>query len=695
MRALKILLGLVLLLVILVLALVLTFDPNKYKPEIIQAAADQRVVLKIDGELGWQLWPRIAIRANGVSVASPAAPAEPIAAIDAFALSVQLMPLFRGEIKVDGVDLTGADINLKTNARGLGNWQGLGPQASRAQPAAELRYAVAQPADLAGARNVADQAFNPGALQLSRLSLNQSKLRYRTAEGLDLQLTGINANVRDLRLDGSPVPVTLSTAFDLVRPEAAPLKGQLDSSLVLKLPASLDQIVIEDLKAPVALSKGPQLERLVLNASATVNLAPALTYSGQLDLATVNLQKLMQVMGTPLPAMADPAALQAISLSSPFTGSDKQLVLEPAQIGLDSSNLRGKLAITDFSQTALLVDIQGDQIDLDNYLPPPAPPANAGSGAKKQAPAPVAAGDALPLEALRALNLDLTAGLDRLTANKLPFEQVALKLDAHQGLIQLKSLKARLHGGPLSADGVFDARKDKATLSFNAKGDRLPLQTLLEDFEVAPLVSGNGQVSVKGQAAGRTSSALTDSLRADIQLTSQQMQLNNMNLERSLCELAMLAQKQEMPAIAWADHTKLQSLSSKLTFAGQRLTIESLDSGVESMLMKGLGFVDLNKNALDFKFNLRIDEAANKLLNCPIVNKKLLNRDIPIRCKDSFAKLGARSCAPDLAMLEDLYKDEVKQKLGKELDKALEKNPDAKQLLEGLFGPKKKKTDGQ
>ena len=67
--------------------------------------------------------------------------------------------------------------------------------------------------------------------------------------------------------------------------------------------------------------------------------------------------------------------------------------------------------------------------------------------------------------------------------------------------------------------------------------------------------------------------------------------------------------------------------------------------------------------------------------------------DIPIRCKDSFAKLNARSCAPDMAVLEKVYGDEVKNKINKELDKQLKDNPELNNLLKGFLGGGKKKTD--
>lgn len=698
-RALKILFILILLLVLAAIALVLTFDPNKYKPQIIELAAKNNVVLKMDGDLGWQLWPRIAIKAEQVAVSAPEAPDTPIAAIDRFAVAVQLIPLFSQEVKIDGITLTGAKTDLKVNKHGVGNWQSLGKVAA-VEHAPVLVPAIARAHQLGSVRAVnARQPFNAAQqFQLARLTLQDSQLSFAKADGIHLSLTDLGADITDLKLDGSAIPVSLNTAFTLVRPEASTLKGETRANLTLRLPEALDQVIVEGLKAPVTLTHAGTSARADLSADAILLLGgEGVRYSGDLTLAPTNLQKLMIALGSPLPPMADARALHEVSLTSPFKGDSTQLMLEPLTIRVDSSTIKGKAGITDFETTALLVDIQGDAINLDHYLPPPeADTAGAaGAGGKKASrQSKPAASDALPLEALRALNLDLLAGFDKMTVKGLPFEQVKTKVIAKAGLIQLKSFDARLHEGPLNANGVFDARKDEATLSFNATGNKMPLEKLLQDFEVAPLVSGSGAVTVKGQSRGATSTALAEALTADIGLQSQQMLLHSMNLEKSLCELAMLAQRKEMPAIEWADFTKLQTLTSQIQLANQKLTVKSMNGGVESMAMGGLGVVDLAKGGLDFKFDLTIDEAANALLNCPIANKKLLNKKLPIRCKDSFAKLNARSCAPDMAAIEDMYRDEVKSKVNKELDKQLdkhlEKNPEAKELLKNLFGGKKK-----
>ncbi|MBB3169973.1 AsmA family protein [Simiduia aestuariiviva] len=696
-RILKVFLVLIVLLVAAVVALVLTFDPNKYKTHMVDAAARQNIALRIDGDLGWQLWPRLAIKANGVSVADPAKPDATIAAIEHFAVSLQMMPLLSRQVIIDGITLTGAKIDLKVNKKGRGNWQNLG-QVAGASVEPQLRYALATDFDQAQTRHV--QAEQPAFdleqnLQLDRLTLNDSDLRFQNAEGLKLHLSALSAELTQLKLDGTAFPVNFSSDFKLQRPEASTLMGNTSADMQLKVPAKLDQIIIENLKAPTVLEQGATKARVELAANATILLGRAtdsgLSYSGDLSLAPTNLQKLMVAMGTPLPPMAAPEALHKVALRSPFAGTDKTFSLTPMTLTVDDTTITGTAGIRDFSTVAIEVDIQGDAINLDHYLPPPEPAASKGAaGKKKAASKPAANPDALPLEALRSLNLKLLAKFDTLSVKGLNFKQVRTNANAKGGVITLKSFDALLHDGPLNANAVFDARKDTAKLTFKATGDRMPLQALLKDFDAPALVSGNGGVVATGNASGATSTALVDSMTADIQLTSKEMLLHSMNLEKSICQLAMLAQKQEMPQINWADATKLQTLTSNIQYANNALNIKSLNSGVENMALAGLGLVDLNKGALDFKFNLRIDEAANQLLNCPITNKKLLNRDIPVRCKDRFEKLGATSCAPDLAMLEDLYRDEVKSKLGKELDKQLDKNPEAKELLKGLFGRQKK-----
>lgn len=697
-RLLKIFFALVLLVIIAAVVLVLTFDPNKYKPEIIDAAARNQVLLSIDGDLSWQLWPQLGIKAEAVAVAAPKAPKQIIASFSSFAVLIEAMPLLRKEVVIDGISLDGANINLEVDKNGLGNWQSLG-KVAQSQPQqlddGYFRYASANAADAQQHSNGAAGFDVENNLKLKRLVISNSKLHFSNAAGLDLQLDKLGAELDELALNGTAFPISLSTDFILKRPEASTLQGNTHLKTDLKVPAKLDLIEIVGLRAPTQLHKGSTIAELEVSANAVIELGrktgAAITYKGDIELAPANIQKLMIAMGTPLPAMAGKTALHKVALQSPFTGNDKSLTLAPLTLQLDDTNISGSAGIADFESFALVVDINGDNINLDNYLAPPEVAVKSGSSGKKKAAAkPASADDALPLEALRGLNLGLKAGFDRLSVKGLQFTQVKSRVQAAKGLINLQSFDALLHDGPLNASAVFDARKDVATLTYKATGEKMPLEKLLADFDVDPLVAGQGGVVATGGASGATSTALADSFFADVNLTSSQLLLQKINLERSMCQLAMNLQRKPMPQINWSDSTKLKAVQSKLRYSNQKLTIENINSGVESMAMAGLGLVDLAKQSMDFKFNLRIDDAANKLLNCPLANNSLLNRDIPIRCKDTFAKLGATSCVPDMAIIEDMYRDQVKGKLNKELEKQLEKNPEVKDLLKGLFGGKKK-----
>src|SRR5690606_15886550 len=75
----KSILVIIALLVVLVIALVLFFDPNMFKPRIEAMAREQGVALEINGDLGWRLWPSFGVEVNDIRLAAASAPTLPIA----------------------------------------------------------------------------------------------------------------------------------------------------------------------------------------------------------------------------------------------------------------------------------------------------------------------------------------------------------------------------------------------------------------------------------------------------------------------------------------------------------------------------------------------------------------------------------------------------------------------------------------
>jgi len=141
-RFLKIILVLVLLLIAAIAALLILVDPNDYKGEIEQQAEKSlNRKLAINGDLGWILFPKLAIATGQIELKNaPGFSKTNLAKIDQLSVSVDVMPLISGEIVLGQLSLDGLAFNLETSANGVSNLDGLG---SKSAPATSSQQAPA------------------------------------------------------------------------------------------------------------------------------------------------------------------------------------------------------------------------------------------------------------------------------------------------------------------------------------------------------------------------------------------------------------------------------------------------------------------------------------------------------------------------------------------------------------------------
>lgn len=130
-RFLKIVLAIILLLIAGVVALVIFVDPNDYKAEIEQQAEKSlNRKLAINGDLGWIIFPKLAIATGQIELKNaPGFSKDNLAKIDRLSISVDVMPLLSGEIKLGQLSLDGLAFNLETNSKGVTNLEGMGGSA--------------------------------------------------------------------------------------------------------------------------------------------------------------------------------------------------------------------------------------------------------------------------------------------------------------------------------------------------------------------------------------------------------------------------------------------------------------------------------------------------------------------------------------------------------------------------------------
>jgi AsmA protein len=89
-----------------------TFDPNQYKPTIVQAVKERtQRTLRLEGDIGLSFWPSIGAKIGKVSLSERGSERE-FAAVEELRVSLKLLPLLSRQAVVDTVRVKGLRANL-------------------------------------------------------------------------------------------------------------------------------------------------------------------------------------------------------------------------------------------------------------------------------------------------------------------------------------------------------------------------------------------------------------------------------------------------------------------------------------------------------------------------------------------------------------------------------------------------------
>jgi len=131
MKIVKLIFGAALVALLIVVAaatiLLLTFDANENKQSIADLVKEQTGrELVLDGDVGFSIFPQIAITLGSAQLSNAEGfTADVFAQVEKVMASVELLPLFIGNIQIDTIKLQGLQVNLETKASGKTNWDDL------------------------------------------------------------------------------------------------------------------------------------------------------------------------------------------------------------------------------------------------------------------------------------------------------------------------------------------------------------------------------------------------------------------------------------------------------------------------------------------------------------------------------------------------------------------------------------------
>ena len=190
-------------------SLMLYFTDERLKQIAVeQVRAQTGRELMIAGPLELDLFPRVALKAEQVSLSGPADYDGPdLFTAEEFSMSLSLLPLIRGRVETGDIELSGADIALHTDRAGNSTLDGLSGEAAEPPPTNEQ---TERPAVTTGAIRLNDvnlvvsdastgdvQRFIVERLQIDRFRFDQATpFRFEGA-------VGEPPVVQDLRIDGN------------------------------------------------------------------------------------------------------------------------------------------------------------------------------------------------------------------------------------------------------------------------------------------------------------------------------------------------------------------------------------------------------------------------------------------------------------------------------------------------------------
>jgi AsmA protein len=339
-----------------------TFDPNQYKPQIVQAVKERtQRTLKLEGDIGLSFWPSIGAKIGKASLSERASDRE-FAAVEEVRVALKLMPLLSRQAVVDTVRIRGLRANLVKTKDGKTNVDDLvGPPVAKeaaAPKGAEPDFKV----DIAGveitdaAVSYADAAAGTKYV-LSKLNLRTGRL----APGVPTSIE-FSAHVKSdtPKLD---LPVALKTrlTFDPEKRSLALADLALEAkgvvagltNLVVKLTGSAD---VDGAKERARASLAGKIADSSFKARLGVDgfATPAFSFDVEVDQLDVDRYL------APAPAVAKqkPAA----------SGPEQRFDLS----GLRALRAEGTLKIGSFkannvkgSNVRLAVKANGGRVDLD------------------------------------------------------------------------------------------------------------------------------------------------------------------------------------------------------------------------------------------------------------------------------------------------------------------------------------------
>ncbi len=683
---------LILLVSVLIGSIFLFFDPNDYKDKITTAVHEATGrQLTIEGDIKLSIYPWLGLSLGATQLSNAKGFGDtPFASVENVDIKVKLLPLFQQRLEMQKIRLHGLRANLAKNKEGRSNWDDLtASTAIDKQPATKTPKAPAE-----SKTTEPTQAIEAlGALAIDGLELENAHLEWNDQQA-NQHVVFNNLTLRTGPL-ALPAPIDLSLSLDLQLNDPAinshiNFSGQIDFDLKTQLyrannldltvkatgaglPVSpFDARLLANIKADLKQQR-IDLSALKINALGTsitgqvniTDLDKSPTAKGQLAIDNFSPKDIAKKMGVTLPDTSDASVLNKAKLEINFSGNMNEATLHKLTAVLDDTELTGTASVKNFAVPEIHFNINIDDIDVDRYLPPATEPT-----ASTIATPGAAAATQLPLEPLRALNINGNFRLDKLKVAGARLSDISFSANAKSGLINLKPIKANLYKGSYKGSIALDVRKDTPKLRFIEKLQGVNVGPLLTDVLGKELVSGTANVSAELTTTGIDLPTIKKTLNGKAKFSFKDGAVKGVNIGQMIREANAKINKKPAPPKA-ANETDFAEMSGSVTITNGIARNKDLTMKSPLLRINGKGSVDLPKERINYLVNTSIVKSNEGQTGKEL--KELKSLTIPIKVTGTFDK---PKFSLDLGpVLQAKVKEAVEKKkkqIKKKVDKKIE-----------------------
>jgi len=685
-------LSLVMLIAVIISGIFLFVDPNEYKAEITNAvheATGRQLTITGDIELSIYPWLGLSLGAAQLSNAKGFGDT-PFASVENIDIKVKLLPLFQQHVEMQKIRLHGLRASLAKNKEGVSNWDDLAaPTATDKKPVTKTPKTSTTPETTEPAQAIGAL----GALAIDGLELENARLEWNDQQANQhIVISKLTLRTGPLAL---PAPIDLSLSLD-VKMNNPEMDGHVDFSgqiafnletqlyhannldLTVKatgagLPISpFDARLLANIKADLK-QQHIDISTLKLNTLGTsitgqvkiTGLDESPDASGSISIANFSPRNLTKTLDISLPDTSDATVLNNVKLDLDFSGDMNGVKLNKLSVVLDDTQLTGTASVKNFAAPAIRFDINIDDIDLDRYLPPATEVPSASTPPSPGAA--TAAATQLPLEPLRALNLEGNFRLDKLKITGARSSDISLRVHAKEGLITLNPIKANLYKGHYKGNITLDVRKDTPKFSFNEALNGVNVGPLLKDTLGKELVSGTANASAQLTATGAELDVIKKTLNGKAKFSFKDGAVKGVNIGQMIREANARLNKKPAPPKT-TNETDFAEMSGSVTVTNG--IVRNNDLVMKSPLLRihGKGSVDLPREKIKYLVNTSIVKSNKGQSGKELANLKSLT--IPIKVTGTFDK---PKYSLDLGPVIQAKAKEAVEKKKKQIKKKIDK----------------------